>query len=216
MLEPLISWIIDYIRFLGGIGVLLGVLIETFIAPIPSPLIPVASGSILISSEFSLQEAIITSFSTIALFGSVGATAGAFFGYAIGYYGGRPFIEKYGLFLGITWDDIKKLEKKLGSNRMKNLSLISARAAPIIPLSPVSFFAGFIRFNIFKFSFLTFLGCLPRYFFLGLVGWWAGITYYEFVKSIGFMEDLVLILIITIVIGYFVFYKIRSKRAKNH
>lgn len=211
MLEGLVEWLIDYVHQLGGIGVLIGVLLESFIAPIPSPLIPVAAGFILVPSSSTFYEALLSSFFTIALSGSFGATLGAFFGYAIGSYGGRPFVEKYGKYLGVAWKDIEKIEDKIGKGHMREAALFVSRAAPIVPLSPVSFFAGFVRFNILSFSTLTFIGCLPRYFILGIIGWWAGIAYIEFIETIGFMEDIVLFLIIAVVIGYIIYYKMRNK-----
>lgn len=211
MFESFGEMLIEYVHQLGGLGVLFGVLLETFIAPIPSPLIPMAAGFILIPSDVSLYEAIVTSSTIIALFGSFGATIGAYFGYAIGHFGGRPIIDRFSRYFGIDWGDVEKIEE-LSRGRSNEVAIFVTRMVPVIPLSPVSFFAGFIRFSIVKFSVLTFLGCLPRYFVLGLIGWWTGIAYYGFVETIGFMEDLILILLIIGVIGYLVFKKLRKDR----
>jgi len=214
MFESFGELLIGYVKQLGGLGVLLGILLETFIAPIPSPLIPIAAGFILIPTNVSLYEAIIISSTTIALFGSIGATFGAYFGYSIGRFGGRPILDRFGQYIGINWDDVNKIER-LTERYQRDVTLLLSRIIPIIPLSPISFFSGLIRFNLIKFSVFTFIGCLPRYFVLGLIGWWTGIAYYGFVETIGFMEDLTLLLLIVGVIIYLVFIKLKKNRELN-
>jgi len=211
MFESFGEMLIEYVHQLGGLGVLYGVLLETFIAPIPSPLIPIAAGFILIPSDVSIYEAIFTSSTIIAMYGSIGATFGSSFGYALGLFGGRPILDRFGRYLGINLEEVKKIEE-ISKGYSREIAILLTRIIPIIPLSPVSFFAGIIRFSIVKFTVLTFLGCLPRYFVLGLIGWWTGIAYYGFVETINFMEDLLLFLLIVGVIGYLVFRKMKRDR----
>ena len=68
------SFLIDWVRDLGWLGIFLGVLLETFIAPIPSALVPIGAGILLISSELPFLEAVASCFSIIALAGALGAT----------------------------------------------------------------------------------------------------------------------------------------------
>jgi len=113
--------------------------------------------------------------------------------------------------LGIDLEDVKKIEE-MSKGYSREIVVLITRIIPIIPLSPVSFFAGIIRFNIVKFTVLTFLGCLLRYFVLGLVGWWTGIAYYGIVETLGFMEDLLLFLLVVGVIGYVVIRKMKKNK----
>jgi len=48
-----------------------------------------------------------------------------FFGYSLGYLGGRFLIEKYGRFIGVTWREIEKAERKLTESGMRSLSYFS-------------------------------------------------------------------------------------------
>jgi len=107
------------------LGVFLGVLLEMFIAPIPSALVPIGAGILLISSELPFLEAVASCFSIIALAGALGATIEPFFGYSLGYLGGRFLIEKYGRFIGVTWREIEKAERKLRESGMRSLSYFS-------------------------------------------------------------------------------------------
>lgn len=209
MLEEAIMWFINLVRELGWVGVIIGVLAETFLMPIPSPLIPLAAGFIVLPQEISIQEAVLQSFFIIGLAGAVGATLGAFFGYGIGYFGGRPIIERYGHFFGFSWNEIEKFSIKMRGKVTDEAALIISRAIPVIPLSPISLLAGLIRLNPMKFAICTFIGTVPRFFTLGLLGWLTGETYMKLAEILGFYETLTLILIIVSIIIFSIIYKKR-------
>jgi len=211
VLAELISQLILWVKEFGWMGVFIGVLLESFIAPIPSPLVPMGAGFILIPSEVSIYEASVICFYTIVLAGAIGSTIGAFFGYGIGYFGGRPFIKRFERFIGVSWKEVEKTKKKFKKGYKDDLVLFLSRAIPIIPLSPISFSAGVIRLDVKRFTLWTLLGTMPRYFVLGLVGWFVGVTYGELSESIEFIETLVLISII-VLIAIFILYKIKRKR----
>jgi len=200
MLEEAVMWFINLLRELGWIGVIIGVLAETFIMPIPSPLIPLAAGFLILPQEIPLQEAVFQSLFIIGLAGAVGATLGAFFGYGIGYFGGQPIIERYGHFFGFSWNEIEKFSVKMKGKITDEAALILSRAIPIVPLSPISLFAGLIRINPIKFAICTFIGTVPRFFILGLLGWLAGEAYIKLAEIIGFYETFTLMLIIAFII----------------
>ena len=56
-MTAMIDWIMESIRAYGPWSVFAGVIIESVIVPIPSPLIIMGAGFILISSELSFLEA---------------------------------------------------------------------------------------------------------------------------------------------------------------
>ncbi len=39
------------------------------------------------------------------------STIGSLLSYALGYYGGRPFLEKYGRYILISTEDLEKADK---------------------------------------------------------------------------------------------------------
>lgn len=210
-IAELIAQLIFWIKELGWVGVFIGVLLESFIFPIPSPLVPMGAGFILISPEVSVYEASIICFYKIVLAGAIGSTIGAFFGYGIGYFGGRPLIKRFERFIGVSWGEVKKTKKLFERGWKDDIILFISRAIPIIPLSPISFCAGVIRLDVKRFTLWTFLGAMPRYFVLGLIGWFVGVAYGELSESIEFIESLILLSII-IVIVIFILYRIRRKR----
>lgn len=212
MIDVLPHSLVEGVRELGWLGVLLGVLLETFIAPVPSALVPTGAGVLLVPSDAPVLEAVATCFFTVALTGASGATVGAFFGYGLGYLGGRSLIEKCGRFIGVPRQRIEKAERKLMERGMSGFVLFLSRAIPIFPLSPISIGAGIVRLDVKKFAVWTFLGSVPRYFVLGFAGWIAGAAYEEFARGVGFAETLVFITMLAVTVIFVYYLRKRGRR----
>ena len=94
----------------------------------------------------------------VTLFGTLGATLGALIAYAIGWYGGRPVIERWGRYLGVTPDDLDRADDFFA--RHGDAAAFFGRMVPIIR-SLVSFAAGIAHMRLGRFVVFTFLGSLP-------------------------------------------------------
>jgi membrane protein DedA with SNARE-associated domain len=210
MFEALTQQIITMIQTLGPLGVLIGVLIESIIAPIPSPLIIMGAGFILIQTPLFTQ-AFVDIFFLIVLPGAFASTLGAFIGYGIGFYGGRVFVERYKRFLGVSWNDIEKIEKRFGKRKEK-ATIFFSRALPVVPLSLVSIACGALRIPKGTFTVWTFLGAIPRCFILGVLGWMLGQTYGQIAMMLDFFETVIFMLILLGVLA-FVYLKVRKRIA---
>ena len=90
--EGFTSSVIGWIRTLGLLGVFLGVIIESVIIPIPSPLIMMGAGFILLSPELEITAAIIQLL-LIALVGAFASTLGAYIGYGENSVFNKGFVE---------------------------------------------------------------------------------------------------------------------------
>lgn len=202
-LEGLIWLLISWVHTLGPLGVFIGVMIETFIAPIPSPLVPMAAGAILTIGLDPVQALIVILFSVMFV-GALAATIGSFFAYGIAYFGGYPIIERYGKYFGTSIDEIEYTRQSLEKSSRDEIFLFTARAVPIIPLSVVSLLYGAIRWDPKRYTLLTFLGCLPRYFVLGLSGWLLGLI---LLNIIDFFETVILAFVLIFFV-VFVLYRI--------
>ena len=77
-MSEILSWIMDSIRSYGPWSVFIGVVIESVIVPIPSPLVIMGAGFILINPEISAPEAMLPVLLLIVLPGSVASTLGAY------------------------------------------------------------------------------------------------------------------------------------------
>lgn len=212
--EGIIWILISWVTALGPVGVFFGVMIETFIAPIPSPLVPMAAGFIL---TFGLPplEAILVIIFSVMLIGAIAATIGSFFGYGIAYFGGYPIIERYGKYLGTSIEEIEYMRKTMEASSRDEIYLFTARAIPIIPLSVVSLLYGALRADTKRFALFTFLGALPRYLFLGLLGWGIGVGWQNLAEMIDLFETLILVLLIIFLVVFILYRIIIRRRARK-
>jgi membrane protein DedA with SNARE-associated domain len=214
MLQGLTQWLLDAIKSHGLLAVILGVAIETIIVPIPSPLILMAAGSVLIEAN-SIWLALFHAL-WISIVAGIAQTVGSYFVYGIAYTGGKPLIERFQRWHGISWDEIEEFQKKF-KGRREGLMLFLLRAIPIMPLSIVSGVAGVIKMKWKAFSIYTFLGTIPRNTFLALLGWYMKEMYISFAGRIDHIETTVTILLILAIAAYIVlhklgfFWKIRKK-----
>lgn len=189
-MNELTQWLLEAIRSHGAISVFIGVLIESVIIPIPSPLVIMGAGAILIPPELSLSAALGRIVSHIVLPGSIGSTVGAFIGYGLGFWGGKPAIERLKRFLGFTWQDVQAMEGRL-ARRHAGVVLLLLRAVPVVPLSLISIAAGLIRWPIASFTGWTWLGSIPRCLLLGYLGWATGDAYHGLAHRMDRVESLV-------------------------
>jgi len=190
----------ESIRAYGPWSVFVGVIIESVIVPIPSPLVIMGAGFILIDPQLSMQGAFLQVLPLIVLPGAVASTLGAYFAYAIGYLGGKPLIERWEKFLGFGWQEIEAMERRFRAGHIK-ASIFFLRALPIFPLSIISAAAGLLRVPLTRFGLWTFYGTIPRCLFLGYLGWWMGETYHHTAHGIDRTETLISIALIVLILA---------------
>lgn len=210
MISDIMQWVMELMRTHGQLSVFIGVIIEQIIVPIPSPLIVMGAGAILISPDFSIPNAFLQILWIIVLPGTFASTLGSYIGYLISYYGGKALVVRFQRFLGVDWKEIENLEKRF-QGKKEALSIFFSRAIPIFPISLVSIFAGLLRVPVRPFTLYTFLGSIFRCLFLGFVGWWIGVTYEKVATQLDSVETIISILMLIVmggVLGY-LYYKFR-------
>ena len=213
MISEITDWIMELMRANGQLSVFIGVMIEQIIVPIPSPLIMMGAGAILISPELSISNAFLRIFWTIVLPGSIASTLGSYIGYMISYYGGKALVLRFQRFLGVDWDEIENLEKRFHGKK-EAIAIFFSRAIPVFPISLVSIFAGLLRVPLKPFTVYTFFGSIFRCFFLAFVGWWIGATYEKVATRLNSVETFVSILMLTGMVGVLacLYYRFRKKK----
>lgn len=202
--EEIAVWLFELIRAYGPISVFIGVVLEEVIVPIPSPLVLMGAGALLIPAGIPLSSALPMIFFNIVIPASFGTVIGSFFVYGIGYYGGKPLLKRFGRFIDFKWEDVEKTSKKLGKGRKLWLSIAILRAVPVFPTSPVSFLSGALRLDPKKYAVATFIGSIPRIFVLAFLGWYFGSAYASVAGSLSLMENVLLISVL-LVVAYFLY-----------
>jgi membrane protein DedA with SNARE-associated domain len=152
----------------GYLGVAIWVAIESVIIPIPSELILPFAG-FLVGEGVAVEPLTGQPWSLplVVVAGTTGATVGGLIAYAIGYWGGRPILLRWGRWLGISAEDLDRTELFFAKHGMAACFL--GRMVPVLR-SLVSFGAGLGRMPVLRFTLYTFLGSLPFTFMLVFVG----------------------------------------------
>lgn len=174
--------LIELIRQYGVFAVMAGALIEEIIVPIPSPIVPMAAGFILIETDM-LLTAMIQIFTIIAIPASVASVVSSYFVFAISFYGGEPIVKRYGKYLDLSWKEVEGMEKYFGEENEKYLVALF-RIIPIVPLSLVSGAAGLFQMDWKQYGVWSFIGMIPRNFFLALIGWYVRDDFMAFASRI--------------------------------
>lgn len=195
MISEITQWIMELMRSYGQLAVFIGVMIEQIIVPIPSPLIIMGAGAILILPGLSIPNAFLQILWIIVLPGAIASTLGSYIGYLISFYGGKALVVRFQRFLDVDWNQIERLGKRF-QGKKEALSIFLSRAIPVFPISLVSIFAGLLRIPIRPFTIYTFLGSIFRCLFLGFFGWWIGATYEKAATRLDSMETVVSILML--------------------
>lgn len=185
--------------------------IEEVIAPIPSAVVGLAAGFFFVPSE-NLLDTIFQLILTVIIPLAAGVTVGSLFVYTIAYFAGKPFLQKWGKWFGVSWNDVEKIQQKFLSTKFDEISLVVARSIPIVPSVVVSAFCGLIRFPLRDYFVYTFAGSFVRASILGFAGWQVGEVYIKYAEVINASEKFILMFGAVAVMGFFVW---RRRRAKN-
>lgn len=191
VLGPIVNLIEHTISNLGPIGVSFLMAIESCNIPLPSEAILPFAGYLVSKGVFSIHMA--------AFAGAFGCVLGSIPSYYLGYFGGRPFIEKYGKWFLISKKDLEmadKWEQKYG-----NLAFFLCRMLPIVRTF-ISLPAGILKADFKQFIFFTFLGSLIWSYPLVFVGMKLG-EHSEALKHFWHKFDLAIVLVLGVLFALY-------------
>lgn len=204
--------LIQLIQQYGVLAVVLAALVEEVFVPIPSPIVPMAAGALLVtaSDPFSVFLQI---FFLIALPASLASVISSYFVYGITYYGGKPAVERYGRFLDFSWEELQGLERHFGHENEKYY-VAGLRAIPVVPLSLISGAAGLFRMNWRVYGVWSFLGMLPRNTGLAALGWYFSDDFLQLAGRVDSLSTIVLVTVVAIVAGYLA-YRLVDRKVRD-
>lgn len=195
----------------GYLGVALWVAIESVVIPIPSELVLPFAG-FLVGTGDAIEP--LTgqpwSYWLVVIAGTLGATVGALIAYAIGLYGGRPIVDRWGRYLGITHADLDRAESFFA--RYGEAASFFGRLVPVVR-SLVSFAAGLSRMPLPRFILFTFLGSLPFTAVLVFAGLQLGANWESVGPVLKRFEYAIIAVLAVIVIAWVWFRIIKPRRA---
>jgi len=140
----------------GYLGVMIAMAIESAMVPLPSELILPYAGFLV--SDLSAIEPLTGgpwSFWIVVIVGTIGNTLGSLIAYAIGAWGGRPFLQRWGKYLLIRQHEIELADRFF--EKYGPATAFFSRLLPVVRTF-ISFPAGVARMPLGKFIFYSTAG----------------------------------------------------------
>ena len=134
----------------------------------------------------------------IALAGTVGYLLGSILGWAIGVYGGRPFVERRGRWLHLGPERLERADRLF--ERYGDLTVLLGRVTPVVR-SFVAIPAGVGRMPLPRYTLLTIPGSAAWCFALGGAGWGLGANWERFHDAFKYI-DYAFVAAIVVALGY--------------
>ena len=190
---------------LGYIGVVIAMAIESAAIPIPSELIlPFAGWSVSRGLAEPLTNGPWTYWGAVVA-GVVGNTAGSLVSYAIGAYGGRPLIHRYGRDVLISAHDVEVAERWFA--KYGEVTVFFSRMLPIVRTF-ISLPAGVARMPLWRFLVFSILGAIPWVMLLVWGGTVLGDHWLDIKQSLRGLDYLVAAAIVAAV-GFFIWRHVK-------
>ena len=208
----MIPFVLQMYDAVGYVGVALAVALETIVAPIPSEVIlPMAGWKV---SQSAADASVLEPLTGLAwnlplavAFATAGSVGGAIVGYAIGAWGGRPILDRWGRYVGIGAVDLDRADRWF--ERWGNWAVFLGRMVPLVRTF-VSYPAGISRMPIGRFLLFSTLGSLPWNLALIYAGFVVGDNYEAISAAMKPYEYV----IYAVVIALIVLLVVRWRRAK--
>jgi membrane protein DedA with SNARE-associated domain len=154
---------INWINSIGYLGILLGMILESACIPIPSEVIMPFGGYLVSTGHLNLIGVI--------LIGTLGNIIGSLIAYAIGHWGGKRFINRFGKYVFLSQKHLESAEKWF--DKRGEIAVFVSRILPAIRTF-ISLPAGIARMSLGKFLTYTALGSVIWSSILTYIGYLLG------------------------------------------
>jgi len=165
-----------------GVYAVFGLMAIDAVFPAASELVMLYAGA-LAAGAFAGQHVVLfgglisshaAAYLVMALAGTLGYLAGAVAGWAIGLYGGRPFLERRGRLFHLDESRLGRAERWF--DRWDDLAVFVGRITPVVR-SFISIPAGVFEMPLVRYVVLTLIGSAVWAFAFAGAGWGLGTSY---------------------------------------
>ena len=195
------NFLFNLISNYGYFGMFLGMVLEAVIIIIPSEAILATAGILASRGIFSIWGAFIT--------GLLGSVFCAVIIYFIGYFGGRPFIKKFGKYFFMKESDLDKSNSWF--NKYGMFGALIGRNFPIVR-TLISLPIGIYRLSFIKFLIYTTIGSIPWTILFVYLGYALGNSWILVNSKISYLKIPIRIVLVFLIVLYF--YKKLKKKYK--
>jgi membrane protein DedA with SNARE-associated domain len=199
ILAALSAFIISVISNSGYAGVVLLMTIESACIPLPSEVIMPFSGFLVAQGRFNLWW--------VATAGAIGCNVGSVIAYEIGYFGGRPLVERFGSWIWISRHELELADRFFA--RFGNVAVFISRLLPVIRTF-IALPAGVARMPRVPFHIYTFLGSWPWCLGLAYLGMKAG-EHWDYLREYFHKFDVVIGVALAAGVVWFIWLRWRNR-----
>jgi membrane protein DedA with SNARE-associated domain len=197
--EIVATYATQLIENLGYPGVFILMVMESMVFPIPSEAVMPFAGFLIVQKTFTFWQ--------VALISTLGSIAGSLASYAIGYYGGMPFVKKFGKYALLDPKELETTEHFF--QKRGDITILICRFIPVVR-HLISIPAGVGKMNLMKFSIFTIIGagiwnCILAYIGCILKSNWAQVMKYSHII------DIVVVLVLIGLVGLYIARHLRRK-----
>jgi len=153
------TFIIGLISSAGYLGIVVLMGIESACIPLPSEVIMPFSGYLVYAGRFHLLW--------VATAGAIGCNLGSVIAYEVGFFGGRPLVERYGSYILLSRNELDWADRFFV--RWGSAAVFIARLLPVIRTF-IALPAGIARMPRLRFHIYTFVGSWPWCLMLAYIG----------------------------------------------
>ena len=187
--------------------------------PTASEVVMVYGGAVA-SGAFAGQDVVLfgstieeglPAYLAIVLAGTIGYTLGSIAGWAIGLYGGRPYLERHGRWLHLDEQKLDRAERWF--ERWEDWAVFLGRLTPVVR-SFVSIPAGVMETPLVRYTLLTFAGSTIWCAAFAGAGYIAGENWEDFHHAFRYLDYLVAAVVVGAV-AWLVVRRIRRRRASQ-
>jgi membrane protein DedA with SNARE-associated domain len=182
----------------GYLGVLFAMAIESAMIPLPSELIlPFAGFMISDPGQVEPLTGAPWNFWIVVVVAVIGNTTGSLIAYAIGAYGGRPFLERYGKYLLIREHEIDIADRFFADHGAA--TVFFGRLLPVVRTF-ISFPAGVTRMPLGKFIAYSTAGAVPWSIALVFAGTQLGAHWEDIRHALQPFDTLIAVLVVALLV----------------
>ena len=200
IVEKIVEYITLGMSAGGYFGLFALMALESMIAPVPSEVVMPFAGYLVLQGRFD--------FWIVLLVSGLGSIFGSVLSYYIGFYGGRPFVLRYGKYLLLDKEHLEWTENWF--RKQGNKTIFISRFIPVVR-HLISIPAGIAKMTIHKFVIYTFLGATIWNFILLYAGFKLG-EHWDKIHQYSKELD---IIFVALVILFFVYFIWKHRERKN-
>jgi membrane protein DedA with SNARE-associated domain len=201
--EFLATYITQFIHSVGYSSVFILMTMESMVFPVPSEAVMPFAGFLIAEKTFSFGGVLVIS--------TLGSIFGSLISYYAGYYGGVPFVRKFGRYVMLDEEELEATHKYF--NKYGDITILICRFVPVIR-HLISIPAGTGKMNIVKFIMYTVIGA----------GIWNGFLAYagmvlksnwEMVMKYSKIIDIAVLAFLLLLVCLFVYRHLKKMAARK-